>query len=289
MNNTDQKIRDYFGSLESRWGYKFVLWDAKHFGYYPDKVANIPERRALELQQDQIAQKLSLKPGQTILDAGCGRGVTACYLAKKYAVRVVGIDMLDFEIDRARKRAQSKGLLEKTQFEVMNFDDLKFSEGYFHAVYVSECLSHAPNVSKVLSQLFRVLRPGGKLVLMEYTLALDEAFSAEDMKSMDFIIKGSAMFGLKTFRHNRFPAILQSVGFEDVREENITDNFLPSLLRLYKKSKLVYPVTKLLGFPQWLFNTAVPTKLLPLVRKDLFRYCIFTAVKPSQSMVLSIK
>ena len=280
MIDFDQKIRDYYGTLESRWGYTFVTWDAKHFGYYPDKIANISEREALQLHQDLIAQNLALKPKQLILDAGCGRGVTACFIAGKYNVTVIGVDLLDFEIDNARDRARRSGVADKTKFEVMDFAALRFPEGYFDAVYTSETLSHAPNVPKVLGQFHKILKPGGRLVLMEYTLAPDEVFSSEEMRSMDFIIQGSAMFGLKTFRHDQFPEILRFAGFEQVHQENITENFFPSLHRLYLKSKWMYSAVRLLGLERWFFNTEVPTKLLPLVRKDLFRYCLFTGIKP---------
>ena len=280
MKDFEEKIRKYYATFESLWGYKFFMWDAKHFGYYPDKIANIPERKALELQQELIAKKLDLKSGQRVLDAGCGRGVTACFIAKKYGVHVTGIDLLDFEVTAARKRAARLGLGGKVKFEIMDFSNLDFSEGYFDSIYTSETLSHAPNLGKVLCEFYRVLKPGGRLVLAEYTLAQDGQFSGHEMKSIDTIIQGSAMFGLKTFRHNTFPEILRSVGFDQVHQENITDNFFPSLYRLYRKSRWVYRVIKLLKLERWFFNAGVPTRLVPLVKKDLFRYCIFTAIKP---------
>jgi sterol 24-C-methyltransferase len=285
MADLEKRVRGYYATLESRLGYKFILWDAKHFGYYPDKTANISEKKALELQQDLIANKLGLLPGQRILDAGCGRGVTACYIAGKFSVKVIGIDVLDFEIRSANVRAQKRNLSDKAEFRVMSFADVKYPDNYFDAIYTSETLSHAPDVNHVLKEFYRVLKPGGKIALAEYTLAPDDLFTAAEMKDINFIIEGSAMSGLRTFRHDNFRVIMQEAGFIHTQEENITGNFLPSLQRLYRKSRWIYPILKFLNFPKALFNAAVPTKLLPLAQKDLVRYCIFFAQKLSENEV----
>lgn len=281
MIDPQKKTRDYYGSLESRLGYSLVMWDAKHFGYYPDKVANISEQKALELHQDLIAQKLGLKKDQIILDAGCGRGVTACYIANKYNANIVGVDLLDFEIAKARGRSVQMGLTDKTRFEVMDFSTLNFADEYFDGIYTSETLSHAPDVAQVLKEFYRALKPGGRLVLMEYTLAPDEEFSPKDTATLDFIIENSGMAGLKTFRHDQFPELLKLVGFKNVKEENITPNFRPSFDRLYSKSKWAYPLVKMLGLEKRFINASAPTLMKPIIDKGLFRYCIFTGMKPA--------
>ncbi len=274
------EIEKYYAKLESKYGYTFVLGNAKHFGYYPDKIANIPEQKARELHQDLIAQKLSLHPGALVLDAGCGRGVTACYIAEKYNVHIIGIDLLDFELKKSKEIARQKNLLDKTEFRVMNYSDIQFPENHFDGIYTSETLSHAIDVTTVLKQFFKVLKPNGKIVLCEYALAPDQQFSKEDMESLDYVINGSAMFGLKQFRQNNFLETLKSVGFIDTEELDITQHVRPSFDRLYAKSKWFYRFAKFFGFERNLINTSTPTLLLPLLNKGLIKYFVFTAKKP---------
>ena len=196
-------IEKYYANLESKWGYTLLLGDAKHFGYYPDGIKNIKESEALKLHQDQIGKTLSLKPNQLVLDAGCGRGVTACYLAEKYNVKIVGIDLLDFELKIAGQKVREKKLEEKVSIKVMDFSNLEYPDSYFDAIYTSETLSHVPDIKKVLKEFYRVLKPSGKIALMEYTISEDGRFTKEEMESLDYVINGSAMFGLKNFRHNK--------------------------------------------------------------------------------------
>ena len=280
MTDAARQIDKYYRKRESRWGYRFVTGDAKHFGYYPSKHADISERRALEHQQDLIGEALHLAPGDKVLDAGCGRGVTACYLAQKYGARITGIDLLDFELAIGRRRAMSAGVQDKVRFLVGSYADIDTGDQPFDALYTSETLSHAPDVDETLRQFFAVLKRGGRLALVEYTLAPDGDLAPAETKALDRVIAGSAMFGLKQFRHDRFPDRLIAAGFVDVRERDITGHIRPSFDRLYRLSRLAYWISTRLGFSDRLINTATPTLLKPLIDKGLIRYCIFTAVKP---------
>ena len=68
------RLNNYYN--KSRRGYSIFLKGAKHFGYHPNGIS-IPEKQASILMQDKVAEKLNLIKGMKILDAGCGRGVTA--------------------------------------------------------------------------------------------------------------------------------------------------------------------------------------------------------------------
>jgi len=280
MTDTFRAIDTYYRRIESRLGYTFVLGDAKHFGYYPNGIADISEREALELQQKLIGDTLLLKPTDKVLDAGCGRGVTACYLAEKYGAYVMGVDLLEFELKSARHRAAQRNLQQKTSFVAGDFRNLESVGKEFDAIYTSETLSHAPVPREVIEQFFKFLKPGGRIVLMEYTIAPEDQFTEKETQSLDFVITGSAMFGLKQFRHDQFSNVLRDVGFTNVKETILTAHILPSFNRLYEKSKWAYKIAKMLGISKYLINTSTPTLLKSLLDKGLIRYCMFSAVKP---------
>ncbi len=282
MNSDQQKVIAYYSHPETRLGFDYLLWGSKHFGYYPTGKADITEKAAQVILQDLVAKNLTLKADQVILDAGCGQGIVSTYLSKKYRAKIFGITLVPFEVKKARERAERMGVSDQTEYHVMDYSSTTFSDNYFDAIYTTETLSHSPNVSKTLQEFFRILKPGGRVALFEYTVAPEERFSAWEKRMFDTVMEGSAMMGLKDFRHNEFPKSLDSVGFENAREQNITRNIQPSFHRLHKLSRFPYSLIRLLKLQRFFINTTAGYEYYKMAEKDLLRYCIFTANKPSQ-------
>ena len=278
-NDSSQKVLQYYRRLESKLGYQFITWKTKHFGLYPDGKANISEKEAQRNTQDLVAKNLKLKRNERLLDAGCGYGTTACYLAKKYHVQVVGIDINKYEIDYGRKLAKKENIDDKVKFEVQDYSHTNFENNSFDGVYTVETLSHSPDVKKTLREFYRILKPGGKIALFEYTLAPDNKFSTDDMEKLDRGIVGTAALGLNEFRHDKFPKILTGIGFKNVHEENMTKQFRPSLARLKNIAVIPYFFINLLKLQQSFVNTSLAVEWLELVDKGFWRYCIFTGEK----------
>jgi 27-O-demethylrifamycin SV methyltransferase len=256
------------------------MWDAKHLGYYPDKKATISEKKAHEEYQNLVAEKLDLKSRQQVLDAGCGRGVTACYLSQKYQVRVTGIDVVDFEITSAKKRAKNLGLNDKTDFRVADYSQTDFPDDMFDALYANETLSHTPDLPKVFKEFFRIMKHGAKIALFEYTLAEDKFFNESDKAALNFVIDNSAMVGLKQFRLGAILPMLSVAGFINTQEIDITDHVKPSFFRLYKLAKPFYPLIKFLNLKKRFVNATAAATYYPLVEKGLIRFFIYTGQKP---------
>jgi cyclopropane-fatty-acyl-phospholipid synthase len=82
-----------------------------------------------------IAAKLALKPGQRVLDIGCGWGGTALYLHRVAGVEVLGITLSEEQLKLARERAEAAGVADKVRFELMDYRDLaKRAPGYFDRI-----------------------------------------------------------------------------------------------------------------------------------------------------------
>lgn len=103
--------------------------------------------------------------GRTVLDVGCGNG----YVLGKYAAegaRVFGVDLTGAGIALCRKRFALQGL--DGRFMVGNAESLPFPDAYFDCACSMGVLHHTPNPRAGVDELHRVLKPGGRLVLMLY-------------------------------------------------------------------------------------------------------------------------
>jgi len=103
--------------------------------------------------------------GKKVLDVGCGNG----YVLEKYAqegAEVFGIDITHTAIDLCWKRfsfSNSKG-----NFQEANAEALPFESNFFDCVSSMGVLHHTPETQKAINEVFRVLKPGGRVILMFY-------------------------------------------------------------------------------------------------------------------------
>ena len=201
MNKAQKKVIDYYKNPESRLGYTYLTWNIKHFGYYPSKKSNISEKEAQQLMTDLLAKRLGLKKGELVLDAGCGRGTVACYLAQKYKLNITGIDIVGFELKMAKERAK-KLKLKNVNFLLKDYSNTRFPSNYFDKIFTLETLVHSPNLRETLKEFYRVLKPGGRLVLFEYSRSSPDEFNKREAKMLQIINDGSSMTSLKTLYHD---------------------------------------------------------------------------------------
>lgn len=271
------RLRHYFARSERN--YERMLDGAKHFGYHP-AGRKVTEREARDLLHDLVAERLGLSAEDRVLDAGCGQGVVASYLARKTGCRIDGITVLDFEVPKAQARAKAAGVDGQTRFQLMDYSATSFADATFDAVYTTETLSHSPDIRQTLRELHRVLRPGGRVAFFEYSVADTEAFTPREWALFERVARGSAMVGLHEFRNDRFHKVMEAAGFGDVQTEDITANMLPSLARLQRFALLPYYLaTWPFGRQEQNPNRSAAVIYHAMARKGLVRYNIFTARK----------
>jgi len=281
MANTEQhheKVVSYF--KESRLGYDLVLGGVKHFGYYPDGINNVSEKRAQELMQDLLAEKLEIKKNQLILDAGCGQGFVSAYLAKKHDCKIIGITIVPFEIGKAISLSKKTGVQPNVTYYLMDYSNTTFENNKFDAVYAIESFVHSPDAASTLREFFRILKPGGKLAIFDYTISNDIDFADHERRMFDIIAKRTGMGSIKAMRHDSFGNLFKQAGFESIKQENITKNFLPSVKKLNKLATIPYLFVNLFKLQRHFINVTAAIEVHKLAEKGLFRYNIFTAAKP---------
>ncbi|MFE4968095.1 class I SAM-dependent methyltransferase [Streptomyces sp. NPDC056660] len=118
------------------------------------------QRDKLEL----VCQKLDLKPGQRLLDVGCGWGSLAIHAAREHGVSVVGVTLSQEQAAYARKRVADEGLTDRVEIRVQDYRDVR--DGPYEAISSIGMAEHvgAEKYLDYARDLYALLKPGGRLL-----------------------------------------------------------------------------------------------------------------------------
>ena len=277
---TKQSIINYYHTHESLYGYDLILRGIKHYGYYPIGKENISIANAQELMSLQLGKELGLPEDSLVLDAGCGEGPVSVALAKAYKFRLEGVDLLDFNVAKAKKRALKNNVADRTNFQTGDYSKLSFPDNHFDGVFMIETFVHAPDYKKVLAELSRVLKPGGKIVISEYTKSPEDELTHKQNKIYDEIIQYTSCPAFSDFTNGSFPAILTKAGFINVKVRDVSEYIRPMLKKLYLIAFLPYFIAKLLGIKKHFINAECGIYHYKYNLIGIWRYNIASAEKP---------
>ncbi|KAH8648457.1 S-adenosyl-L-methionine-dependent methyltransferase [Xylariales sp. PMI_506] len=129
--------------------------------------------QAIARHEHYLAHQIGIKEGMKVLDVGCGVGGPAREIAKFTGCHVTGLNNNDYQIQRATHYAKKEGLSNQLAFVKGDFMQMDFPDNSFDAVYAIEATVHAPELSGVYSEIFRVLKPGGIFGVYEWLMTDD--------------------------------------------------------------------------------------------------------------------
>lgn len=224
-STVDRIVKYYRGSPDYLIG---PLAGSCHFGYTPIGE-QFELKAALYTMEMLLGQKIGLPPGSTVLDAGCGFGRVATTLASEpYDLKVVGIDLIPERLEEASRFTKAHHVSEKVQLMTGNYCTLPLADSCVSGIYTIETLVHADPLEAALGEFWRVLKPGGRLVLFEYSVPESKTVSPLSRWMADAIVKRTGMASLERFTHDAFPGILQNAYFENIKVQDISRNVWPT-------------------------------------------------------------
>jgi ubiquinone/menaquinone biosynthesis C-methylase UbiE len=119
-------------------------------------------------ESNEIPQLLDLKPNSIALEVGCGSGGYALHLTEKVGCRLVGLDINALGVRNANRLALERGLGSIARFEQCDASkNLPFDDDSFDAVFSNDVLCHLLGRPKVLGEMFRILKPGGRMLFSD--------------------------------------------------------------------------------------------------------------------------
>jgi tocopherol O-methyltransferase len=180
------KIAQYYDQTLS---YYDFFWHKKthaiHYGFSDKNTVSIEE--ALLNTNRFLAEKAEIVSGSRVLDAGCGIGGSTIWLAKNCGAQVVGISLSERQVEKAKALAVDNDVENMTDFKVMDYLNTEFPDNSFDVIWGLESICYAEHKIDFMNEAFRLLKPGGKIVVADGFLQRPPRGTREDMMLDDFL------------------------------------------------------------------------------------------------------
>ncbi|BAY18093.1 type 11 methyltransferase [Anabaenopsis circularis NIES-21] len=185
-----QQIQQFYDASSGLW--EEIWGEHMHHGFYGADGTKKKDRRQAQIDLiEELLNWADVKTATNILDVGCGIGGSSLYLAEKFHARATGITLSPVQAARATERAQEMLLNLRSKFLVADAQAMPFADDSFDLVWSLESGEHMPDKTKFLQECYRVLKPGGTLIMATWChRATDETpLTADEQKHLQDIYR----------------------------------------------------------------------------------------------------
>jgi len=284
LSDKKKDMSDIIAYYDQTWFDYRLLWlnnknRAVHFGFYDDTTPT--HREALINMNRVLAETVNIQSDDRVLDAGCGQGGSAAWIAESTGAKVVGITPVESQIKTAQAYIDSKGLSENVRIQSGDYINTSFPDESFDVVWACESVCHAEQKHAFYREAFRLLRPGGRLVMAEY-MRTPISYQPNGDKLLKQWLRGWAINDIDSADLHRQYAV--DIGFSNIHIRDVTDNIKPSLRRLHWISKMFLPAGIFCTLVGWRTkvqhgNIVGSIKQFDALKKNYWFYGILQATK----------
>lgn len=270
-------------------GPDYVAWSPEfnmHFGYYRAGANPLNREAMLEQMNAEVLARLQVDgiTAPRLLDLGCGLGATLRSFARRLPhSELLGVTRVPWQVEQARALNASAGYRDRIGVIEADYENTPLASSSFDGVYAleSSCYAQGSDKRRLLEEAHRLLRPGGRLVVVDGFLRGRFVSRAQQR----IYRKVCACWVVEDFAERQaFVRRLEKLGFREITVEHLQMRVAPSVMHVpwvslkFLLTDVVFgtrPMTR----ARW--NNVLAPLLLPLVSAPLgpLTYCMITAMK----------
>ncbi len=277
-----QNIQTFYDQSSNLW--ETVWGEHMHHGFYG--MEGTHRKNPQQAQVDLIDRLLTwgeVAQAQAILDAGCGIGGSSLYLGDRYQATVMGITLSPVQAIRATQRAEAAGLADRVTFQVADVLHTPFADGSFDLIWSLESGEHYPDKGQFFYESYRLLRPGGRLLMATWCHRTTQSVAGDLTESEQWHLNAlyqvyhlPYVLSLPDYAH-----LAAQAGFEAIATADWSAAVAPFWDAVIQS---VFRGEAIAGLLQTGWPTIQGALALGLMRwgfeRGLVRYGVLTAVKP---------
>ncbi|MGB0521631.1 MAG: SAM-dependent methyltransferase [Flammeovirgaceae bacterium] len=243
---SNEEIIAYYDQTENHYKNAYHLDEsmAMHYGFWRKDTKNFQE--ALQHMNEEMAHMAQITASDYVLDAGCGVGGSAIFVAKHKGAKAKGITLSQLQVERATAYAKQHEVSHLVDFEAQDYTATKYADETFDVVWSLESIAYAPK--GLIEEAYRVLKKGGRLIVGDCFQSRDDLTEHEEALKRKWLNPYAAS---DIESKETLTKILKETGFQTLHFRNITDHVRRTSMRIFLGSFVM-------GFFSWLYRIYNP-------------------------------
>lgn len=198
-----------------------------HYGFADDRETS--HDQALVNQYKYVIGKAGINERTRALDAGCGVGGASLYIAKQTGASVVGLTLVQKQVEEAQASARRDGVDNKTNFLLADYCSSGLPDESFDVIFGIESICYTTPKRDFLIEAYRLLKPGGRLIVTD-GYCKREPRNIEEQNILKKFCEGWRLLRLDTFEV--MSKQIKEVGFANLVVEDMTEKVSLSLFKM---------------------------------------------------------